>query len=126
MILAGRGAAGENGDVLLLGVGYQLGIKAGSHDELAARGDDLVDLLGVGHGARADDHLRAGFLHKFDGDVGAGRAEGDLGHTDAARAQGFAQGGRVSLRMVELDDRHNADLGNGGIHCIHDCTLLKV
>ena len=124
MVLGGGGAAGEDGDVLLLGVGDELGIKAGADDEVAAHRNDGVNLRGGGDGAGADEHIGAGFLHELDGLVSAGSAEGDLRHGDVARAESLRKTDRVALGIVELDDRHHADGADLLIHGIHGNLLL--
>ena len=126
-VVIGRGgAAREHVDAHLLAVFDQLGIHARGDDELRARGHGLIHLPGGEHGARADQHFGELLAHGLDGDGRARGAEGDLGHRHAARDQRLGQRRRVALGVVQLDDRHHADLGNALLQIIHGNAPLYI
>ena len=119
------GAAGVDGHALGLAVSHDLGVQAGGDDELSARLQGLVHLSGGQDGTGAHHHLGAGVLHDLHGLGSAGGTEGDLRHGHAARTQGLGQVGRVTLGVVELDDRHDADLGNTLVEFLYTNYLQK-
>ena len=45
VVVGGGGAAGEDGDIFLLGVGHQVGVEAGCDNELPAGSDGGVGVL---------------------------------------------------------------------------------
>ena len=126
MVVGGGGAAGVDGDVLLLGVGHQVRVQARSDDELAPGGNGGVDVGLLRDGSGAYNHLRAGLPHESDGLVRAGGPEGDLRDRDVSGAEGAGQRGRIPLRVFQLDDRDYSDVGDGLVQWVHgDCSSLK-
>src|SRR5699024_9065750 len=106
----------------LLAVSDQLGVHAGGDDELRACCDSFVNLGGGEHGARADEHLREIVAHQLDSGGSACRTERNLGNRYTAGDQGLRQRDRVTLRVIELDDRYDTDGLNLFLNFIH-CDL---
>ena len=120
-MVVGRGrAAGIDGDILLLCIGAELLVHARGDDKFRTGGDGFVDLRGGGNSACADDHIRTGLLHCLDGERCARCAEGHFCDRHAAFTQRLCERRRIALRVVQLDNRHNADFGNLLIEFVHD------
>ena len=103
--LAGRHAAGRNGNVVLHTPSHDLGIKAGAYNKLCAAGHGLFALLQRHNGAGAHGHLRAVFRHQRNGLRRTRRAEGDLHHARAAGKKRLGRGKRV----VGILQNHHGD-----------------
>ena len=121
--LAAGGGAGEHERALVEAVLHGIGVEAGGDDELGTGGQRAVKALTAGDGARADDHIGHLGGDGTDRLLGGGGAEGDLGGVQAARDQGPGEGHGL-LGIVNGDDRHNADLGQGMEHFVHGAFLL--
>ena len=119
--LAGGGGARHHDAAFVNDVLGDLGIVAGSHDELGAGGHGPVGLVDGEHRAGAQQHLGDLLGDGADALLSAGGAEGDLGGGKAARHQRLAQG-HGFLHAVEGDDGDDADVGdllNNWIQCTH-------
>ena len=121
--LAAGGGAGEHQGALVKAVLHGVGVKAGGDDELGAGSQGAVQTLAAGDGAGADDHIGHLGRDGADGLLGCGGAEGDLGRVEAAGHEGLGQ--RHGLAgVVNGDDRHDADFGQGMEHFVHGTFLL--
>ena len=109
--------AGADRDADLLAVLDGGRVQTRGDDELRAGGHRAIHLLAGEHGARADDHIRERFGHVLDRVRRGGGAEGDLRARQAAVNQRLRKRHGVR-RVVDGDNRHNADSGKL-LHHIH-------
>ena len=88
-------------------------VEARRETELGAGADCRLERSGVEHRSRADQQLGAGIPQGREGLGGGGCAKGDLGDAKAPLQERVRQSHGV-MRVVNGDDRHDAQRGDDG------------
>lgn len=123
--LGGIGAAGGDGDAVLDAIADHFGVKAGRNDIFRARLHRALDLLHGDDRTGAHQHIRQRLCDRRDCAIRSRGAESDLRHGDTALFQRRRKIDRL-VGVVELDDRHKADLTDLFQNSMHTNAALPI
>ena len=120
---AAGGGAGQHQSALGQTILYDLGIKTGADDKVAACIQCPIQLLGGQHSTSAHQHLRNLSTNTVDSLLSSGSAEGHLGGGQSARYQCLGKR-HCLLGILNGNDRNNANIEDVFQYVVHVPSLL--